>query len=143
LSAYFDALRYRADVSAEILDGTNEDFVRAYLNDMLNGIEEPLLAFFPQMRAEILATLANAPASAIAVRGHGSPDWMNYCHLPAESDQKVIVGPFSDERSTRGSNLRLLGLRADSGRILGLGQLKEELLDVPRRRVLQGGAEWI
>jgi hypothetical protein len=39
--------------------------------------------------------------------------------------------------------LRLLGLRADSGRVLGLNQLKEELLDMARRRALRGGMEWI
>jgi hypothetical protein len=103
LLTYFDALRYRADLSAEFLGGTNEDFVRAYLQDMLDGIEEPLLAFFPQMRGEILIALANADASAIAVRGHGSPDWINYSYLPAASDQKVIVGPLSGEGHLRGN----------------------------------------
>jgi hypothetical protein len=63
--------------------------------------------------------------------------------LPAASDQRVSVGPFSNEGRFRGSNLRLLSLRADSGRVLGLSQLKEELLDLPRRRLLRGGAEWV
>ena len=143
LSAYFEALRYRADVSAEVLSGTNDKFVQMYLQDMLDGIEEPLLAFFGQVRGQIVEALVNAPTQAIAVRGHGSPEWVNYCYLPAASDQRVSVGPFSNEGRFRGSNLRLLSLRADSGRVLGLSQLKEELLDLPRRRLLRGGAEWV
>ena len=54
-----------------------------------------------------------------------------------------MAAPFSGEARIRGSNLRLLGLRADSGRLLGLRELKEQLLDLPVRRALAGGMEWI
>jgi hypothetical protein len=52
LATYFDALRYRADTSAEVLAGPNENFVGIYLQEMIDGIEEPAAAFFPQMQEE-------------------------------------------------------------------------------------------
>jgi hypothetical protein len=142
LSSYFDALRYRANTSSEVLTGSNENFVRIYLQDMLDGIEEPAAAFFPQMQSDIIQTLMGAPARDITVCGNGSPEWINYCYQPAVSSQKVVVRPFSKDDQIRGSNLKLLGLRADSGRMLGLSQLKEALLDLPERRALRGGIEW-
>jgi hypothetical protein len=143
LPTYFDALRYRADVSAEVLAGTNDDFARIYLEDMLYGIEEPLAAFFPEMKRDIIQALIASPAQNIAILGNGSSEWINYCYLPAELNQRIIVGPFANEDRVRGSNLKLLGLRADSGRMLGLKELEEELLDLPQRRALKGGMEWI
>ena len=61
LSAYFDALRYRADTSAEVLAGAPEAFVRSYLGDMIDGLEEPLAAFFPQVKTEIIQSLTEHP----------------------------------------------------------------------------------
>jgi hypothetical protein len=143
LPMYFDALRYRADVSDEVLRETNEVFIRIFLGDMLDGIEEPLFAFFPEMQADILESLADNPATAMAVCGYGSVDWMSYCYRPVGPSERVVVGPFFDGDHIRGTNLRLLGLRADGGRLLGLSQLKDELLGVPRRRAFKGGLQWI
>ena len=143
LPTYFDALRYRVDTSAEISAGTPDLFAQRYLRDMLDGIEEPMLAFFPEMRSVLLEAMMNSPGEAIAILGNGTSEWVNYFFLPAVSEQKVTVGPLPGAGHLCGSNLRLLGLRADSGRLLGLGQLKEQLLDLPRRRALKGGMEWI
>lgn len=143
LPTYFDALRYRADTSAEVLADEPEAFVRSYLEDMIEGIEEPLSAFFPRTKTEIIRSLTNARASEhMSVLGNGSPAWVNYLYVPGVSGQKVKVGPFGSETHIRGSNLSALGLRADSGRLLGLRQLEEELLGLPARRVLAGGVEW-
>lgn len=142
LPVYFEALRYRADNGAA-LAGSREQFAAAYLEDMLNGFEQPGKAFFGQVFELVTESEAGAPATALEVIGHGTPDWINYSYSPAGSGPRVVVGPVQDQYRLRGSNLRLLGLRRDSGRLLGASQLREELEKLPKERRLHGGVEWV
>lgn len=141
LTTYFDALRYRANVSSELLSGTQEEFAKRYFEDMLDGIEQPLHAFFPLIADDVIRSLTGSNSQTMSIVGHGSPEWMNY-EFQAAGTERVTVGPFIDQRRIHGSNLKLLGLRADSGRVLGISQVKDELLQMPKQRHLKGDIEW-
>ena len=141
LHVYFDALRYRANNSEQFM-GSKREFAAAYLEDMLDGLEQPRKAFFGQLSTFITASLAGEPSDDLAINGSGSRQWINYEFLPLAQRQRVTVGPFGDNPQIRGSNLRLLGLRPDSGRLLAASILKETLSKLPDEGLLHGGLEW-
>lgn len=142
LPTYFDALRYRADVSSEVLSGTQEGFVKTYFEDMLDGIEQPMGAFFPLVGDEVIRSLTRSNSTAMSVVGHGSSEWMNYSFRSAGTGPRIAIGPIADQQHIHGSNLKLIGLRADSGRVLGVSILKDEVLQMSEQRRLIGGIEW-
>jgi hypothetical protein len=141
LQTYFEALRYRANNSAQVTSSQGT-FANTYLEDMLDGLEQPLGAFFEQLHRLITGSLVGMPVAQLAILGGGTPDWISYQFLPLENNGRVTIGPFIDQYRLRGSNLRLLGLRPDSGRLLGLSVLREELTKLPEARHLYGGLEW-
>jgi hypothetical protein len=141
LPIYFEALRFRANISAQLSTDKTE-FARGYLEDMLDGLEQPTQAFFEPLRDLINEGLAGSFTKRLSVLGNGSPDWINFQYSPLGSGSRVAVGPLNDALVARGSNLRLLGLRADSGRLLALSQLQAELKKLLENRLLHGGLEW-
>ena len=142
LPTYFNALRYRSDLSLEVLSKTQEEFAKTYLEDLLDGIEQPLEAFFPQVSGDVRQSLIGSSSPAVSVVGNGSSEWINYSFLPAGTGPRIAIGPTVDQHRIRDSNLKLIGLRADSGRVLGVKILKDEVLQMPEERRLLGGIEW-
>lgn len=142
LPTYFEALRYRADVSSEVLSRTQEEFVKTYLEDMLDGIEQPMGNFFPLVRSDVIRSLTSSNTPEISAVGQGEAEWINYAFQPADIGQRIIIGSIVDQKRIHGVNLKLIGLRADSGRVLGIGILRDELLQMPKQRRLNGGIEW-
>ena len=130
LQTYCDVMRYRTDVSAEILGQTSDEFIRNYLRDLLEGIEKPLSSFFPELRSDIVKVLVGAPVRDIAISGHGSPEYVEYTFLSAQSGTKVTVAQTPVGRNIFGVNLKLGALKPNSGPTL---QVSEP----------EGGKEWI
>lgn len=142
LPTYFEALRYRADVSSEVLSGTQEEFAKIYLEDMLDGIEQPMGAFFSLVAAYLIRSLTNSNSPELSVVGEGDAECINYAFQPADRGQRITIGSIVDQKRIHGVNLKSIGTRADSGRILGVSILKDEVLQMPEQRRLIGGIEW-
>lgn len=143
-SRYFDALRYRSDLSQEVKDTSPDERARIFIEDILDGIELPLDAFFPHMRRSIAENLLDDPAATFAATGvfETEPASVHYTLHAREGSERVAVGQPRGPGIRRGVNLDLSRYRVDSGRLLGTRLLKDELLDAVRQQRLDAGPAW-
>src|SRR5262249_16748481 len=61
ISIYLDALRYRFDVSKELRELDSKLLSQEYLDDLIDGVEVPLVGFFPEMRRSVMRWMTGFP----------------------------------------------------------------------------------
>jgi hypothetical protein len=141
---YLNALRYRFDVSDELATLNQETLSQDYLRDFVEGIELPLVGFFPELRSEVNDLLIDVRDDSIAVTGkvYAKPGELLYGLHPRAGGAQVTVGMPSETRTRRSVNLDLSHYRLDSGRLLGTTLLKDTLLEIIEKKKLKGGVLW-
>jgi hypothetical protein len=143
ISVYLNALRYRADVTEEMIKATSDDLGFQYLEDLIEGIEFPLNGFFPQLRDVVIEQVIGTQQSEIAITGWVCPNpaQVEFVFHPLENTEKKVT--ISTHKTSHWVNLEALQYRLDSGQLLGAKHLKESLLEVVKNRRLKGGEIWI
>ncbi|WP_426409455.1 type I restriction enzyme HsdR N-terminal domain-containing protein [Bradyrhizobium ganzhouense] len=140
---YFDALRYRFDVSSELSKLDPRQLAEEYLGDLLEGIEQPLDNFFPALRPRLVEAITSEPGDRLGVVGdlHRPSNGLAY-KLYARSPQdeaSVQIQKPTLPGILRGVSLDLSNYRLDSARLVGINLLKEGVLEVVASEFFQGG----
>jgi hypothetical protein len=145
ISTYLDALRYRFDVSNEFRQLDSNALSLDYLTDLIDGIEGPLVGFFPQLGASIKEWLIDVPDATIAATGLASayPGALYYkLHAHEPGHPRVTVAEPTHPGTIRGVNLDLSRYRIDSARLLGMTLLRDTLQDAVKQLDVNGGPAW-
>jgi hypothetical protein len=146
---YLDALRYRFDLSEEMEKLDKDTLSRGYLEDLLDGIEVPLHAFFSAMRnaAVRYLTLEEKPSLAVTGMVYGPPrDEVIYGIRGVVDGDRIKVGSPGSEQNVYATtylHLGRSGYRLDSGRLAGMTRLRDTLLGLIDNQEVEGGAAWI
>lgn len=146
---YLDALRYRFDLSEEMEKLDEDTLSRGYLEDLLDGIEVPLQAFFPAMRNAVVRYLTLREESGLGIMGivHGPPaDEVAYGLRGLVDGNRIMVGRPGLEQNvyaTTWLHLGRSGYRLDSGRLVGAARLRDTLLRLIDNQEVEGGTAWI
>ena len=153
---YLDALRYRFDLTEEMGKLGEEKLSREYLEDLLDGIEIPLDAFFPAMHKAVASYLTLEEESRPGIVGivHGPPaDQVAYGFRAIVNENRITIGtpsvgtpgsPDSEHNLCKISwlNLGPSGYRLDSGRLVGATILRDALLESIENQEIEGDAAW-
>lgn len=140
IHSYFDAIRYRADSSDILLAQGPEAFATHLLEELLDGIEQPLQAFYPQLTGAVRRELVDDDAKALAIIGGASPDAVHYGLVSKTDDQsRVNLNSPRQAAVRRYINLRLSHIRADGGRLIGTNLLRNAIDAVANARAFQAG----
>ena len=140
IRSYFDALRYRADGSATLLIQGQEPFAHHFLEEVLDGIEQPLQSFFPDLAGPVLQDLAEDDVVGLAIIGQAGPQDVYYGLVPkTEERPRVSVGPPDRSTTRRYINLHLSRTRPDAGRLIGAELLHDTINDVVKARNFKAG----
>jgi hypothetical protein len=145
ISIYLDSLRYRFDVSNELRQLDPERLSQDYLHDLIDGIEVPLVGFFPEMRASVTEWLTDVRDSTLAATGHASayPGALYYkLHAWKPEQPRVTAAAPTFPGTIRGVNLDLSRYRIDSARLLGMTLLRDTLQDAVKQLDIKGGPAW-
>ncbi len=148
IGVYLDALRYRFDLSEEMENLGDEKLSRGYLEDLLDGIEIPLDAFFPAMRKAVVRYLTLQEESGLGVTGlvHGPPAYgVAYALRALGQGNRITVGKTDAEQNAHTTywlHLGRSGYRLDSGRLVGAARLRDTLLKLIENHELEGGTAW-
>jgi hypothetical protein len=142
-TTFLELLRYRADVSAHMPSEDLAELTRRFLRDLHEGVAVPLDAFFPALRAPILGELVKVDTEEFDVVGAVDGQSASYSFVAPGTATSFNA----DDLISRGCALRYIlfapaGLRLDSGRLLGLQNLREALLKLIDARDLRGRLEW-
>lgn len=142
-SVYFDALRYRFDISAELNKLDSAKLSEEYLSELLEGIEQPLESFFGVLRETVIEQITGERGSELAVTGriHVPSSQLSYkLHLrsPREAPPVVVQTP-SFPGIVRGVSLDLSHYRLDSARLVGIALLKESIVNGAKSQAFRGG----
>jgi len=140
---YFDALRYRFDVSSELNKLDPAKISEEYLTELLEGIEQPLESFFPVLRQTVIEAITGERGSDLAVMGnvHVPSSELSYkLHLrrPREAPSVKVQTP-SFPGILRGVSLDLSHYRLDSARLVAIALLKESVVDAVKLKAFKGG----
>jgi hypothetical protein len=144
MQIYLDALRYRFDISSEIGHLTPAQISHDYLQDLVDGIMDPLSGFFPEMQEAVIRDLIGGAGTTIAITGmvYADSGWLTY-ELHALQEAQITVGSPPRVGTMRGVNLNLSRYRLDSGRLIGLTLLRDTLLKLIKMQNLIGGPAWV
>jgi hypothetical protein len=145
IGVYLDALRYRFDVSDELVKLEPAKLSESYLQELIEGIEMPLDGFFPQLRETVTENLIGDGKATIAATGLVSthPASLMYkLHARASGGPRVTVAMPTPPGVLRGVNLDLSHYRIDSARVLGMTLVRDEILGAIKHQQLRGGATW-
>jgi hypothetical protein len=145
---YLDALRYRFDLSEELGNLDEHHLSYNYLEDLLDGIELPMDAFFPALRRSVerYLTLSEELGTGITGIVAGPPvNEVAYGFRAIDGVRIAVAQPQTDERihSTAWLHLGRSGYRLDSGRLLGAGLLRDTLLKLVEKQEMEGGPYWL
>ncbi len=145
IEVYLDALRYRFDLSEELEKQDEEKLSRGYLEDLLDGIEFPLAAFFPAMRKSILHYLTSEDGAELGIVGIVQRPPMNevrYALRGIKDGSRVMVGRPQLQQNvyaTSWLHLGRSGYRLDSGRLVGIALLRDAVLRLIENQEVEGG----
>lgn len=145
LRTYVEALRSQGDVSAHYASQSSSDASRLFLTDLVDGVSEPIRAFFPQSTDRLALTLTGAPTEDLAITGTLSEDLGQLTYAlrrPSAGGSRVTVGFPEQREGYHGINLGLSRYRLDSGRLIGFERLRDAVGHLVRRRWLAGGPLW-
>jgi hypothetical protein len=108
---YINMLRYRADLSDDIPIGDADDFAHRYLAELLDGLEAPLIGFFPQIQRVVRRALFDIECNSLAVLGNVRASDVEYALLKREDrEPRVVVGNVDQTQQIYFVNLHLSGL---------------------------------
>ncbi|WP_439402869.1 type I restriction enzyme HsdR N-terminal domain-containing protein [Bradyrhizobium sp. DASA03068] len=142
-SVYFDALRYRFDVSAELDKLDPGKLSEEYLSELLEGIEQPLESFFGVLRETVIEQITGERGSELAVTGTidvPSRQLSYKLHLRGSPEgPSVVARPPSFPGIIRGVSLDLSDYRLDSARLVAIALLKESILSGVKSQAFRGG----
>ncbi|WP_210161392.1 type I restriction enzyme HsdR N-terminal domain-containing protein [Bradyrhizobium sp. STM 3843] len=139
---YFDALRYRFDVSSELKQLDPVKLSGEYLTELLEGVEQPLQSFFPALRETVIEEITGEPGSDLAVMGNvyaSSRELVYKLHARRPSAPSVEVKTPSFPGILRSVNLDLSHYRLDSARLVAVELLKKSVLDAVKSKAFKGG----
>jgi hypothetical protein len=140
---YLEVLRYRADVSAHMPSTDVAGLTRSFLHDLHEGVAVPLDAFFPALRAPIVGELIGADTEDFTVVGAVDAESATYSFVRTSAAMSFNADDLiSRGYWLRGVQLAASGLRLDSGRLLGLQDLRKAILRLVDGRYLCGRLEW-
>lgn len=143
IGIYFDALRYRIDISDELKLLDARELSEGYMRDLLNGIDEPLDGFFPALREAVVDWLTREGRKPLAIIGMGNAHGLTYKIHARQPDQpRVVVGVPDFPGTIRGVYLDAARYRTDSARLLGMSLLRDGVYDAVKTFDLKGGSIW-
>lgn len=145
ITAAMGALRYRAYISPNSDTPDLLDVSRRYLSEIMDGIELPLQSHFPHLSARILADLVVSDTERLGIVGaiQQESGILGYSFVACgPSESQVTVGRADGAGRYYGKNLLAMGLRLDSGRLVGMGHVRDSLLALIEERRLDGGVVW-
>lgn len=150
ITAAMSALQYRSEIVPSLDVHDPDELSRRYLSEVMEGIELPLQIYFPRLAARIKAGLLGSDTEQLgmeqlriigAIRPEsGSLDY-SFAVIDS-SEEKITVGLAINPGVYFGKNLAAMGLELDSGRLVGLGHVREGLLEIVKERRLDGGVVW-
>jgi hypothetical protein len=149
LGVYLDALRYRFDLSEVMGNLDAEELSFGYFEDLLDGIEIPLEAFFPAMRKAVARYLTLQDESRLGINGivFGPPanEVLYSLRELIGQDRIKIGGPETGQGAPTRHWLHLgrCGYRLDSGHLVGAARLRDTILNLIENQELEGGTAWI
>ncbi len=141
---YFDALRYRFDVSSELNKLDPANLSEEYLTELLEGIEQPVEHFFPALRETVIEAVTGERGSDLAVIGNLNASssvlsYKLYLRQPSEAHPVKVQIP-SAPGILRGVSLDLSHYRLDSARLVAIALLKESVVEAVNLVAVKGGA---
>lgn len=140
IETYINVLLYRADLSEVLSTQNPAQFAREFLGDLLDGLEQPLRAFFPQLVQLVNHELTGEDCRAVRILGQATPYHVNYALLPENADSpRVEIGDFTTARRINYVDLVLSRLRPDSGRLIGVKVLRKNIDGVIATQDLAAG----
>ena len=145
IEAAIAALRYRADTSSQLDASDPIQISRHYLSEILEGAELPLALHFDRLASRARSELAGEEAERLGIEGSISPDQnrITYSFVAAVPERdRIVIGTSARRGMFFGKDLRMRGLRLDSGRLVGMGHIRDALLDLVKHRRLNGGLVW-
>ncbi len=145
LSIYFDALRYRFDVSGELERLDPQKLSEESLQALIEGIEGPLAGFFPHLREAVLDDIIGDGKAMLAVTGQAEthPGVLRYkLHASGSGEARVNIATPTFPGTLRGVDLGLSRYRIDSARLLGMTLIKEAVFGAVKDLQLKGGLIW-
>lgn len=145
ITSSMTALRYRADTTSSLNPADPTAVSHQYLSEIIAGIELPLNAHFPGLAPRIRFELVGEPADHLGIAGTVSTDknYATYSFMAvAPEEEAVKVGKTENTARSFGKCLSKMGLRLDSGRLVGMEHLREGLLNLVKHSRLDGGVIW-
>lgn len=143
LPVYLDSLRYRANVTEQMQNIPGDEVSYQYLQDIIEGIEFPIIGFFPQLQDTLTEHFTGQFNTKLAITGTVYPKLEQVVFgLHSLTYEKIVVADPPKDFTTYFVNLKLSEYRLDSGRLLGAKHLKEGLQNVIKKRSLKGGVVW-
>lgn len=139
LDTYLAVLRYKASpIGLGTIDPAK--FATSYLTELVDGIEAPLRAFFPQIAGLARANLVDEDCEALKIIGNASPTSVYYSLAANSPDGARAVIGFDKQASRHDSvNLDLSRLRSDSGRLIGIRRVRKTIENLVASRALHAG----
>jgi len=145
IKAAMTALRYRADTTSSFNPADPVEVSRRYLSEVIAGIELPLDIHFRKLAPRIRFELVGEPTDRLGIAGVVSTDGSHVTYsftVPVLGEEVVKVGGLENAKRIFGKSLSKMGLRLDSGRLVGMGHIREALLHLVKYRRLDGGLVW-
>ncbi|WP_010511630.1 type I restriction enzyme HsdR N-terminal domain-containing protein [Komagataeibacter europaeus] len=145
ITAAMGALRYRADLSPDSNAADPAGLSRDCLSEILQGIELPLQVHFPRLASRIQFDLVGSDTQRLGIIGTIEPKsgHLSYSFVACgQGEDQVKVGQAVNANSSYGMHLTAMGLRLDSGRLIGMSHIRDGLLKLVKERRLDGGIVW-
>jgi hypothetical protein len=145
LSTYLSVLKYRSDLSDESRNQPEKASAR-FLEELIDGVELPLNAYFQPLRRAVLEEIVGERnVRELAVKGRLSVGAaaVGFSFLPRPPSKPSVLIDEPEGRILRFFNLSPSGYRLDSGRLIGMGLVKDGLKAAIEKRHLAGGERWI
>lgn len=145
ITAAMGALRYRADLTPDSNAADPAGLSRDCLSEILQGIELPLEVHFPRLVSRIQFDLVGSDTQRLGIIGTIEPKsgHLSYSFVACgQGEDQVKVGQAVNANSSYGMHLTAMGLRLDSGRLIGMSHIRDGLLTLVKERRLDGGIVW-
>jgi len=142
------SLRFRADLSSCYEEKLLAEKSRSFMSAIIGAVSEPINLFFEEHDKNLFRELAGQEVDNIGVTGNLGNEckWLNYGFRNITGISEVVeianpTGPVS-----RGKDINHYGLRLDSGKIIGLENLRDAIFkQIENKSFLRGPAfteEW-
>lgn len=146
LISAINTLRYRAEIETFGLSNSEESKPNTdFLSELLEAITFPSEQYFGAIKEKIYSELANDEVDSLGIVGRMDllSSHTDYSFINTSDGEATVTNGFiANATNRRFVDLGMSGLRNDSGRLIGLKNLKESLLKVNKNRGFVGGIIW-